>query len=123
MAKTWVLDTETKGTGAHVVPLDKASKRGAPEPGLATVEFKRPPRPPKAVEPPRPREFKVIDVMTQEVVADGAGMRETVDVLRRFRSVVDVLMFVWDPDGDRWRMLTLDEQRALWRHRDAATDV
>jgi hypothetical protein len=22
MAKTWVLDTETKGTGAHVVPLD-----------------------------------------------------------------------------------------------------
>ena len=23
MAKTWVLDTETKGTGAHVVPLDK----------------------------------------------------------------------------------------------------
>ena len=23
MAKTWVLDTETKGTGANVVPLDK----------------------------------------------------------------------------------------------------
>jgi hypothetical protein len=24
--KTWVLDTETKGTGAHVVPLEKALK-------------------------------------------------------------------------------------------------
>ena len=23
MAKTWVLDTETKGTGAHMVPLEK----------------------------------------------------------------------------------------------------
>jgi hypothetical protein len=34
MAKTWVLDTETKGTGAHVVPLDKVLRRPeqAPEP-------------------------------------------------------------------------------------------
>jgi hypothetical protein len=27
MAKTWVLDTETKGTGAHVVPLEKVQRR------------------------------------------------------------------------------------------------
>jgi hypothetical protein len=30
MAKVWVLDTETKGTGANVVPLEKVLKR--PEP-------------------------------------------------------------------------------------------
>jgi hypothetical protein len=27
MAKVWVLDTETKGTGANVVPLEKAIER------------------------------------------------------------------------------------------------
>jgi hypothetical protein len=30
MGKVWVLDTETKGTGANVVPLEKIQKR--PEP-------------------------------------------------------------------------------------------
>src|SRR3712207_4195892 len=30
MAKVWVLDTETKGTGANVVPLDRAQRQ--PEP-------------------------------------------------------------------------------------------
>jgi hypothetical protein len=30
--KTWVLDTETKGTGASMVPLDKVLKRPEPEP-------------------------------------------------------------------------------------------
>ena len=27
MAKTWVLDTETKGTGANMVPLEKTQKK------------------------------------------------------------------------------------------------
>jgi hypothetical protein len=27
MGKTWVLDTETKGTGANMVPLEKAQKK------------------------------------------------------------------------------------------------
>jgi hypothetical protein len=33
MAKVWVLDTETKGTGANVVPLEKVQQRpeAAPE--------------------------------------------------------------------------------------------
>ena len=30
MAKVWVLDTETKGTGAHVAPLEKAPEKPAP---------------------------------------------------------------------------------------------
>jgi hypothetical protein len=32
MARTWVLNTDTKGTGAHVVPLDKALEQKEPEP-------------------------------------------------------------------------------------------
>jgi hypothetical protein len=31
MAKVWVLDTETKGTGAQMVPLEKALKGDRPE--------------------------------------------------------------------------------------------
>ena len=30
MGKTWVLDTETKGTGANMVPLEKVLKKPAP---------------------------------------------------------------------------------------------
>ena len=42
MAKVWVLDTETKGTGANVVPLEKVQRR--PEaPGKSAP--KRPQRP------------------------------------------------------------------------------
>ncbi len=29
MGKVWVLDTETKGTGAEMVPLEKAQRRSA----------------------------------------------------------------------------------------------
>jgi hypothetical protein len=32
MAKTWVLDTDTKGTGANVVPFEKVLERAEPEP-------------------------------------------------------------------------------------------
>jgi hypothetical protein len=32
MAKTWVLDTETKGTGANVVPLEKVQRQPEPPP-------------------------------------------------------------------------------------------
>lgn len=45
MAKTWVLDTDTKGTGAHVVPLEKA---------LEQPKSRKDPRPPKRAKPPRP---------------------------------------------------------------------
>lgn len=44
MAKTWVLDTDTKGTGAHVVPLEKALVQPEPRKGPA----------PKRANPPRP---------------------------------------------------------------------
>jgi hypothetical protein len=31
MAKTWVLDTDTKGTGARMVPLDDVLKKAEPD--------------------------------------------------------------------------------------------
>src|SRR5687768_9192106 len=42
--KRWVLDTDTKGTGANVVPLDKVEKKDAAAPSR---------RPGRRVAPPR----------------------------------------------------------------------
>jgi hypothetical protein len=114
MAKTWVLHTETKGTGAQVVPLESVTKRSS------TVEpvfmpRKRRPQPEPVTPTPRPaRRFRVVDLMTREVLAHDASTRETVDVLKDVRSTVDVNVYVWQEDDERWRLLTFGEQRALW---------
>jgi hypothetical protein len=39
MGKVWVLDTETKGTGAHVVPLEQVQRQ--PEPVERTPKRER----------------------------------------------------------------------------------
>ena len=57
--KTWVLDTETKGTGANVVPLDKVLNRPDPaerpaQPQKATA--RREAAPPAEVRKRTPRE-------------------------------------------------------------------
>jgi hypothetical protein len=119
VARTWRLDTETKGTGAHIAPLEKASDRGEDR-ELATVTLERPPRPAVPPEPVEPLRFKVVDVRSSEVLAEGADTRETVDVLEAMGSVVDVRIYVWMQRAARWRLLTLDEQRALWRFRGRA---
>jgi hypothetical protein len=50
MRKTWILDTETKGTGAHVVPLEKSEAKPTPKrrprPAPAKRAVERKPRPP-----------------------------------------------------------------------------
>ena len=53
MAKVWVLDTETKGTGANVVPLEKVQRR----PEAAPERRARPAKPSDeaARRPPKPR--------------------------------------------------------------------
>jgi hypothetical protein len=117
MAKIWVLDTETKGTGAEMVPLEKVLER---RPGrdlrpefVAPGSRREPPAdaPAPAKEPYR---FKVLNVMTRQVLAEDVDARTTLELLRGFRSVVDVTVSVWDGELDRWRVLTLDEQKRLW---------
>jgi hypothetical protein len=68
MAKVWVLDTETKGTGANVVPLEKvvrpphereappetpAKRPKRPAPARAAADAPARPRRPKPAEPER----------------------------------------------------------------------
>lgn len=122
MGKVWILDTETKGTGANMVPLDRVLRK----PGSGAVKGFRLPalKPPApAPAPPRmPHRFKIIDVVTREVLAEGLDARATVERLEQVRSIVDVTIWVWEPDGERWRMLLLDEARALWEFRGRLAD-
>jgi hypothetical protein len=114
MSRGWVLDTETKGTGAQMVPLEKVLRRPAPRAEPLFVPPKREPHAPEQPAPRVPRHFRVVDVMTHEVLADGADPRATLELLAGVRSSVDVQVFVWEPEDERWRLLTLGEQRALW---------
>ncbi len=120
MAKTWVLDTETKGTGAHIAPLKPERQRA--ERDLATVTFERPPRPAETPAPPAPRAFKVVDVMSARVLAEGADTRETLELLANMNSVVDARVYVWAPASERWRLMTIGEQKALWQLRGRAAE-
>jgi hypothetical protein len=124
MAKVWVLDTETKGTGATMVPLEQTLRRpAAAEPEPLYVPPKPSPREPEPTAPRAPRTFKVVDVVSGDVVAEDTGTRETVAALEDVRSVVDVRVFAWEPEQEHWRLLTLGEQGALWRFRGRrATD-
>jgi hypothetical protein len=125
MAKTWVLETHTKGTGANIVPLDPEQEPEREPPAREReheVVFVHPPtrpRPPKPPEPRRPRRFKVVEVTTRRVLAEDADARATLEALRDVQSVVDVAISVWNERDGRYRLLTHGEQRALWAARGA----
>jgi hypothetical protein len=123
MGKVWILDTETKGTGANMVPLDRVLRK----PGSDAVQgFSFPELKPPAPADPRPRQprrFKVVDVETREVLAEDADARTTIGLLEPVRSIVDVNVWVWQPERERWRLLTIDELRALWAYRGRLDDA
>jgi hypothetical protein len=115
--RVWVLDTATKGTGAEMVPLDSVLRKpGEPEERRLPAPRRRRPAPP---EPARrgPRRFRAVDVVTREVLADDADAPTLLEALGRVRSSVDVTVFVWEPDPGEWRLLSLAEQREVWRRR------
>jgi hypothetical protein len=115
--KTWVLDTGTKGTGAEMVPLEKVLRKPAPGPEPALTAGKRRKRPPREGAPRPARKFKVAEVMTGRVLAEDVDARVALDVLSAARSVVDVRVYVWQPRAERWRLLTVAEQKAMWEMR------
>jgi hypothetical protein len=125
MAKKWVLETHTKGTGANIVPLDHEQEQDQParerEREVLWVHPPTKPRAPKPPEPRRPRRFKVVEVTTHRVLAEDADARATLAALRDVHSVVDVAVSVWDEERKRYRLLTHGEQRTLWDMRGAQT--
>jgi hypothetical protein len=120
MAKRWVLETHTKGTGANIVPFDGEQEQPArarePEPVFVHPPTK--PRPPKPPAPRVPRRFKVVDVTTREVLAEDASARAALSALRDVHSVTEVAVSLWSDKHGRYRLLTHGEQQALWDMRD-----
>jgi hypothetical protein len=121
VGKVWILDTETKGTGANMVPLDSVLRKPGSDtvPGFSFPRLKRLEETESA--PREPRRFKVIDVQTREVLAEDTDARSTISALEPVRSIVDVNVWVWQPERDRWRLLTMDELRAMWQYRGQAS--
>src|SRR5271170_6419059 len=109
MAKTWVLDTEAKGTGAHIAPLP--GERGKPAPAdtpLSIVQLARPPRAPAEEDHAEPeRRFKLVDIRSARVLGEDLDLRAAMDELGGFTSPLDVRAYLWLQSARRWRLLTL----------------
>jgi len=130
MGKIWVLDTETKGTGAEMVTLERALERKRSSPKrerLRVVRRRRAPEPEPAQSrdevgvPREPSKFKVVSALSGQVLAEGTEVRETVEALAGLRAMVDARVYVWEAGG--WRPLTLREQRLVWGLRDRVGSV
>lgn len=117
-----MLDTQTKGTGASVVPLEDVLKKRGPDrvPGFKFRELQ--PREEPAPEAARPHEFKLIDVVSRAVLAERVDARAAIRALEDVRSIVDVSISVWEPKAERWRLLTFGESRLLWERRGHLSD-
>lgn len=101
-----------------MVPLERVLKHGSHAvPGFVLPERRRPE--PAPAEPKQPYRFKIADVMTREVLAEDVDARSAVGVLGGVRSIVDVTVYVWDHEAERWRRLTFGETKALWDQRVA----
>jgi hypothetical protein len=120
----WVLDTETKGTGAEMVPLERLEERkrlrGAREPIRVIARDEPGAAEPMVIEPERdrgPHRFRVMNVLSRQLLADDVGLADALEALRQVESVVDANVYVWEPDDDDWRPLTMSERRTLWGFR------
>jgi hypothetical protein len=120
MRKVWVLDTSTKGTGATMVPLDRVLRKPAEHAEPMFVPPAPGPQPHAAPAPRPPRRFRVVDIVSRQVLTEDADAREVLDVLGGVRSIVDVNVYVWQPQAQTWRLLTFGERRLLWDSRGDA---
>jgi hypothetical protein len=124
---TWVLDTETKGTGAEMVPLERLEERKRLKPARKRLRVVAPDQPVRDREPatepegPRaPRRFRVVNVLSRQVLAEDVGISEALEALRAVDRVVDVNVYVRGREEEDWRPLTISERRTLWGVREAA---
>jgi hypothetical protein len=124
---TWVLDTETKGTGAEMVPLERLEERKrlqAEREPIRVVGPKPDPGDEAVFEPEAqrtPRRFRIVNVLSRQTLADDVGISQALEALRGVGSVVDVNVFVWEPEQEDWRPLTMSERRRLWNLRSAGS--
>ena len=114
--KVWVLDTETKGTGAQMVPLENVLEQPRAKEHLLPLTVRRPKAEPERT-PRVPRRFKLVDIASRKVLAEDVDAARTLELLGGMRSSVDVNIHVWEPEQEDWRLLTLAERRLFWERR------
>jgi hypothetical protein len=82
VGKVWVLDTETKGTGANMVPLEKAQER--PEPAPARSRRRADPPPPRRA--PKRRRKAAVETTTT-ALPPGHVRKKATGEIGRIQSV------------------------------------
>ena len=98
-----------------MAPLeDVLEKPGSKAEPRSIVGKRRQTRETKQAKPRAPDKFKVVDVMTRVVLAEGATTSETVELLEGIRSIVYVRMYVWYDKAEKWRLLAPAQEKALW---------
>ena len=102
-----------------MVPLESTTERSSADSSLVVPPTPR--RRPRleGVRPREPLRFRIVDLVTRDTLADSVSTAEAVEALKAVRSAVDVNVYVWREQQDRWRLLTLGEKRMLWDLRHA----
>ena len=126
MAKTWVLDTETKGTGAHIAPLKRGDRAKSQE--LNLVRFHPPAAAGGTASSDAKRSvsaqamrFKVVDILAARVLVEDVTLRGALRALGSLRKAIDARVYVRRGDGERWHLLSLADTRRLWSLRERAS--
>jgi len=121
----WVLDTETKGTGAEMVPLERLQERKRLKGERDAIRVIGPERErsdgsQRKREPQRPRRFRIVDVRSRQRLLDDADLSRALEVLSGVTAIVDVNVYVREAGETRWRPLSMSERRTLWGFREPA---
>ena len=85
MAKTWVLDTDTKGTGARMVPLEDVLAKPEPKPRPTTPVRKPEPSPGRT--PSRPRRPKTTGEKRSTPLPPGHVRKKATGEIGRVKAV------------------------------------
>jgi hypothetical protein len=104
-----------------MVPLERLQKKLASKGVHPVISPRRQPRPAPPSAPRQSWKFKVVDLMTQRVLAENADARAILELLGGIRSVVDVRIYVWRPEANDWWLLNFDEKKLLWDYRHAGS--
>jgi hypothetical protein len=98
-----------------MVPCGGMTERKTP--AKIWVPPKRTPREPEPPKPRPPRRFRVLDVVTRGVLLEDGSVGETLSLLGAVEHMHDVNLYVWEPGEERWRLLSIAEQRVVWERR------
>jgi hypothetical protein len=106
-----------------MVPLKRVLQKPGASDAVPGFTFRKLERQPEEPQPREPYRFRIVDLMSRRTLAEDVDAREAIEALEPVRSIVDVSIFVWEPDAERWRLLTFDEGRLLWSNRGRVEEL